>query len=170
MTQKKLLQLARVAEQEPAFTKVSLGNLGNERLIRTTLQAELNKHFRAKESTQGLVDRIMKVMNASRERAITIAQTEKTRALNGSRIARDLEQYFADYAKAAQGHRKRPEVPEYMWINPRRAKEPRHEHIAISGNVRQAGEYFLPALRYPGDPQAPPHQTINCHCYIRRTN
>ena len=170
MTQKKLRQLAKLADQEPAFTKVSLKNLANERLIRNQLQAEFNKHFRAKEGVQGLVDRIMKVTNASRERAITIAQTERTRALNGSRLARDLEQYFKDYDKAVKGHRKRPEVPEYMWVNPLRAKEPRHEHVAISGTRRQAGEEFLPGLRYPGDPQAPPRQTIRCHCYIRRTN
>ena len=64
--------------------------------------------------------------------------------------------------------RKRPELPKFQWINPRTAKEPRHEHVAISGNVRPVGEEFLPSLRYPGDPQAPASQTINCHCYIRR--
>ena len=170
MTQKKLLRLAELADQEPAFTKLSLKNLQNERLIRSQLQAEFNKHFRAKEGIQALADRILKVANASRERAISIAQTERTRALNGSRLARDLEQYFEDYNKAVKGHRKRPEVPEYMWVNPLRAKEPRHMHVAISGTRRKAGEYFLPGLRYPGDPEAPPSQTIRCHCYIRRTN
>ena len=170
MTQKKLRRLAELADQEPAFTKVSLKNLQNERLIRSQLQAEFNKHFRAKESVQALADRIIKVANASRERAISIAQTERTRALNGSRLARDLEQYFEDYNKAVKNHKKRPEVPEYTWVNPLRAKEPRHEHVAISGTRRQAGEYFLPGLRFPGDPEAPPSQTIRCHCYIRRSN
>lgn len=170
MTQRKLKKLAEVAEQEPAFTKASLKNLQNERLIRSQLQAEFNKHLRAKEGVQGLVDRIIKVTNASRDRAISIAQTERTRALNGTRLARDLEQYFEAYNKAVKGHRKRPEVPEYMWVNPLRAKEPRHMHVAISGTRRKAGEYFLPNLRYPGDPQAPASQTIRCHCYIRRTN
>ena len=51
-----------------------------------------------------------------------------------------------------------------------RAKEPREEHLAISGDVHEIGEEFLPSLRYPGDPQAPPSQTIRCHCYLRRVN
>ena len=36
--------------------------------------------------------------------------------------------------------------------------------------LREVGEEFLPSLRYPGDPQAPPSQTIRCHCYLRRVN
>lgn len=170
MTRQRLEALADLADTEPPFTRLSLDNLGNEQLLRQQLQTELEKHFRAKESAQGLVDRIQQVMQTTTERAATIAQTERTRALNGSRLARDIRQYLAEYDKAAQGHRKRPEVPRYMWINPRRAKEPRHEHVAISGDVREVGEEFLPSLRYPGDPQAPPSQTIRCHCYLRRVN
>lgn len=170
MTREHLAALADLADTEPAFTRVSLDNLGNEALLRQQLQTELEKHFRAKESAQGLVDRIKSVMQTTTERASTIAQTERTRALNGSRISRDIRQYLEDYDKAVQGHRKRPEVPRYMWINPRRAKEPREEHLAISGDVHEIGEEFLPSLRYPGDPQAPPSQTIRCHCYLRRVN
>lgn len=168
MNRKRLNELARLAEQESPFTKLSLDNLGNPEIIRRQLQVEIEKHIRAKEASSGLVERIRKVAGISLARAKATAQTEKTRALNGTRIAEAIRQYQKDYDKAVKGHRKRPELPKFQWINPRTAKEPRHEHVAISGNVRPVGEDFLPSLRYPGDPQAPASQTVNCHCYVRR--
>lgn len=168
MNRKRLNELARLAEQESPFTKLSLDNLGNPEIIRRQLQVEIEKHIRAKEASSGLVERIRKVAGISLARAKATAQTEKTRALNGTRIADAIWQYQKDYDKAVKCHRKRPELPKFQWINPRTAKEPRHEHVAISGNVRPVGEEFLPSLRYPGDPQAPASQTVNCHCYVRR--
>lgn len=168
MNQKRLAELAKLAEQETPFTKLSLDNLSNTEIIRRHLQVEIEKHFRAKEAASGLVERIRKVAGITLARAKTTAQTERTRALNGTRISEAIRQYQVDYDKAVKGHRKRPELPRFQWINPRTAREPREEHIAISGDVRPVGEEFLPSLRYPGDPQAPAHQTINCHCYVRR--
>lgn len=163
-----LSDLADIASEEPPFTKMSLDNLGNEEIIRRQLQVEIEKHIRAKESTQALVDRIQKVTGVSLNRAMTAAQTEKTRAVNGNRYAQVIRKYLADYEKSVKGHRKRPALPEGQWIDPRVAKEPRPEHVAISGTIRPVGEEFLPGLRFPGDPQAPPRQTIRCHCYWRR--
>ena len=168
MNQKQLAELAKLAEQETPFTKLSLDNLSNTEIIRRQLQVEIEKHFRAKEAASGLVERIRKVAGITLARAKTTAQTEKTRALNGTRISEAIRQYQADYDKAVKGHRKRPELPRFQWINPRTAREPRDEHVAISGDVHPVGEEFLPSLRYPGDSQAPAHQTINCHCYVRR--
>lgn len=168
MNRTRLNELARLAEQESPFAQLSLDNLGNPEIIRRQLQVEIEKHIRAKEASSGLVERIRKVAGTSLARAKATAQTEKTRALNGTRVAEAIRQYQKDYDKAVKGHRKRPELPKFQWINPRTAKEPRHEHVAISGNVRPVGEDFLPSLRYPGDPQAPASQTVNCHCYVRR--
>lgn len=168
MTKKKLAELADLAVTESPFTKLSLDNLGNEALIRKRLQVEMEKHFRAKEGAEGLVGRLQKVMGENLTRAKTIAQTERTRALNGTRVSDAIRKYLQDYEKAAKGHRKRPDMPMFQWVNPLRAKEPRHMHVAISGSKRPVGEEFLPGLRYPGDPNAPASQTVNCHCYIRR--
>lgn len=168
MNRKRLAELAKLAEQETPFTKLSLDNLSNAEIIRRQLQVEIEKHFRAKEASSGLVERIRKVADMTLARAKTTAQTERTRALNGTRVSSAIRQYMADYDKAAKNHDKRPDLPRFQWINPRTAKEPRDEHIAISGDVHVVGEEFLPSLRFPGDPQAPAHQTINCHCYVRR--
>jgi hypothetical protein len=170
MNRKRLAELADLAVTETPFTKLSLDNLGNEESIRRRLEVEFEKHLRAKDGVSGLTDRIQKVMGETLTRAKTIAQTERTRALNGTRVSEAIRQYLKDYDKAVQGHRKRPEVPVFQWVNPLRAKEPRHMHVAISGDRREVGEEFLPGLRYPGDPNAPPSETVNCHCYVRRAN
>lgn len=168
MNRKKLAELAELAVTESPFTKLSLDNLGNEEIIRRRLQVELEKHFHAKEGSSGLVELVRKVMGENLNRAKTIAQTERTRALNGMRVSEAIKQYLQDYDKAVKGHHKRPPVPEFQWVNPMLAKEPRHMHVAISGSKRPVGEEFLPGLRYPGDPSAPASQTVNCHCYVRR--
>lgn len=173
MTKEKLADLAAFADEisaEPAFTRMSLDNLGNAEIIRRQLQVELEKHFRAKESKDALIRRIQKVANTTRQRAETAAQTEKTRALNSARCEQRIRKYLADYDKAVKGHRKRPEEPKGQWINPRTAKEPRPEHVAISGKILPLGQEFLPGLRMPGDPNAPARQTIRCHCYLRMVN
>lgn len=168
MNQKQLANLARIAEQESPFTRLSLDGLADAETIQTQLEVAFEKSLRAKEGVKGLSERIQKVMGENITRAKTIAQTERTRALNGQRMADALKQYMQEYEKARKNHKKRPEVPRFQWVNPLYAKQPRHQHVAISGTVREAGEEFLPGLRYPGDPNAPASQTINCHCYIRR--
>ncbi len=168
MTRKKLADLAALAETEAPFTRMSLDNLGNKEIIRRQLQVEIEKHFRAKESASGLVERIRKVTGETMNRARAAAQTERTRALNGTRVSAAIRDYLEKYDKAVKGHRKRPELPVFQWVNPQTAKEPRHMHVAISGDKRPVGEEFLPSLRYPGDPNAPASQTVNCHCYVRR--
>ena len=168
MTEERLQALADIAQRESPFTRASLAGLGDEAAIRKLLEVEFDKHLKAHESKQGLIDRIRKVTGMEINRARTIMQTERTRALNGERMSAAINDYLAKYEKAKQQHEKRPEIPKFQWINPLAAKEPRHSHVAISGDVQEAGAYFLPSLRYPGDPEAPAEETINCHCYIRR--
>lgn len=168
MTRAELDALRRLAEGEPSMTRVALRDIGNPVGVRRALQREFETSLRGKESTAQLVDRLMRVASMSHTRAATIAQTERTRAANGARYAQAIEEYLKAYDKAVKGHRKRPALPTFQWINPRTAKEPRQHHVDISGKRCAVGEEFLPGLRYPGDPDAPARETINCHCYIRR--
>lgn len=163
-----LRRLATIAAGEMPMTKVALTGLGNAQEIRRQLGAELEKHLRSKGSMADLVDRIKRVGAFQASRAQAIAQTEKTRAVNGSRYANAIDEYLAAYNRAKQGHRKRPQLPMFQWVHTNAAKEPRRNHINISGAVRAVGEEFLPGVLYPGDPNAPPSETIHCHCYIRR--
>lgn len=169
MRRSELERLRRIASQrEPPMTRVALYDIGNPESVQRDLQAEFEKSLRGKESTEKLIQRLQRITDMSRERAATIAQTERTRAANSARVQGALDEYLTAYDKAVQGHRKRPERPEFQWVNPLVARMPRHEHVALSGTVRPVGEEFLPNLHYPGDPQAPARQTVNCHCYVRR--
>lgn len=168
MTRAELDALRRMASTDPPMTRVALGDLGSPASVRSTLQREFEVALRGRESTEQLIGRLMRVADMSHARAATIAQTERTRAANGARYAQAIEEYLQAYDKAVRGHRKRPALPVFQWINPRRAKEPRPKHVAISGSRCEIGQEFLPGLRYPGDPNAPARETINCHCYIRR--
>lgn len=168
MTRDELDALRRLAEQEPSMTRVALDDIANPDAIRRQLQAEFDQSIRNKESNAQLMGRLQRVVDMTRSRAATITQTEKTRAANGERMAQAIREYTEAYNKAVRGHRKRPDLPVFQWVNPLRAREPRHKHVAISGTKRPIGQEFLPDLHYPGDPQAPASETINCHCYIRR--
>ena len=168
MTPKKLERLREIAEGEAPFTKAALDGLGNRSEIRKQLQVELEKHIRAKEGMDGLLTRIQRVTQYNAARASAIAQTEKTRAVNGSRIGRIIGDYLDAYKQAKKAHKKRPEKPRVQWMHTNAAKEPRQSHIALNGEIREVGAEFLPGLKYPGDPDAPPSETIHCHCYVRQ--
>lgn len=171
MTQQELLRLERSVDRArsmPSMTRVALDNMANPEHVRKALQAEFAKSVRFKESTDQLIARIQRVANVEASRAATIAQTEKTRAANSQRYADIANEYLRQYRKAVKDHKKRPDRPSLQWVDPRVAKVPRPRHVAISGQRRRVGEEFLPGLKYPGDPDAPASETINCHCYIRR--
>lgn len=168
MTQAELENLRRMARGESPMTQVALRDIGNPAAVRQQLRREFEQSLRSKESAEQLIGRLQKVADMSRNRAAVIAQTEKTRAANGARVSQAIDEYVQAYQKAVKNHRKRPLLPVFQWVNPLRAREPRRQHVAISGSKREVGQEFLPGLRYPGDPAAPAHETINCHCYVRR--
>lgn len=168
MRRSELDALRRAAAREPPMARVALRDVGDPASVRQQLQREFRQALDNHEGTDDLIARIRHVCDMSEARARTIAQTERTRAANGQRYADAIDEYLTAYDKAVKGHRKRPELPIFQWINPRRAKEPRKHHVAVSGSKRAIGEEFLPDLRYPGDPQADASEVINCHCYIRR--
>lgn len=168
MTVSKLQALREKAEIGTPFTQVALDELADPAYIRKQLESELSKHLRAKESMEKLEERIRRTAEIDKNRAKRIAQTEKTRATNGGRFSSILKKYLDDYEKAVRQHRKRPDRPSIQWVEPMVAKNPRHDHIAISGKIVLIGDEFLPNLCYPGDPNAPISQVANCHCYIRK--
>ena len=163
-----LRRMAEEAEREQPMTRVALDDIGNPEVVRRQLRHEFEQSLRSKEPAEKLIARLQRFVDMRRSRVCTIAQTERTRAVNSQRYADAIREYLRDYDKAVKGHRKRPEKPVFQWINPRTAKEPRKHHVAISGKRCMIGAEFLPGLRYPGDPAAPARETINCHCYIRR--
>lgn len=152
---------------EDPFSRLALDEVSDPAHIRKQLELELTKHLRAKEGIDKLAERIQNVAGINANRAKTTARTEKTRAQSGGRLESILGRYFAAYDKAAKNHKKRPPRPRWTWIEPMAAKQPRHDHISLSGTTVYVGEEFGFGLRCPGDPKAPIQQTANCHCYTR---
>lgn len=168
MTIDELEELRRIADVMPPMTMVALDDMSNPERTRRELREAFEASLRSKESYSEMVARLEGVAEMKSARAERIARTERTRAANGSRMAAAINEYIAAYEKAKKNHRRRPPLPEFEWIHRNVSREPRPHHEAISGTVKKIGEYFLPGLHYPGDPDAPAHETINCRCYIRR--
>lgn len=168
MTARKLREfLAEMAAENP-FSRMAMDEISNPEHVRQMLTVELNRHLKSKEGIEQLEARIMRVSGVNANRAQTIARTEKTRAQSTGRINAIAGPYLAAYDKAVKNHRKRPPYPWWEWVEPMRAKQPRHDHISLSGRKVPVGEEFGFGLRCPGDPRAPIEQTANCHCYTRR--
>lgn len=115
------------------------------------------------ESINELAERISKVYDFARKRAITIARTESTSALNAGKLA----VYSSPLSK----------VSKIKWVTAGdervRGLKPsdKANHVVLDGQEVVPGQFFkrfgLPTrLRFPGDMLAPPQDVINCRCTI----
>jgi len=95
-------------------------------------------------------------------RAETIARTEGLRALHEG--TEEMLRQAVEKGQVAQAELERE------WNHANVGRYSRPGHRAMNGQRRKWGEPFeTPAgvkLRYPGDPEAPPSETINCRCVL----
>jgi len=98
-------------------------------------------------------------------RAENIARTEGLRASHQGTEAAYAQAVERGDIEAAQVQRK--------WNHSPGAKNKKNErlfHKSMAGQLRGFGEAFVSGLgnelRYPGDPAAPPEETLNCRCAI----
>lgn len=129
---------------------------------RQRVNGEINDILKLSE-TEGLGPR--QVGQKIRERfgklkgyeAERIARTECLRASNTYRYDTLVNDDLIDY---------------YQWysnIDSRtrgRRKGDKANHIVLDGEIVRKGEVFSNGLRYPGDPNAPGYETINCRCTL----
>lgn len=113
-----------------------------------------------KERIDAMVDRYRQ--NFVAYRAENIARTDGLRAVHQG----------ADEAlrQAVERHDVERGDIEQTWNHSNRAKHPRKTHAAMNGQKRKFGETFTSGsgveLRYPGDPDAPISETIDCSCAV----
>ncbi len=88
------------------------------------------------------------IMNNANRNARTIAKTEINKALTQGRV------------DAMEGLG----VLKHMWISSKNPIEPREDHAATDGEVREIGKTFSNGLTMPHEAGAPAEDVINCGC------
>ena len=142
-----------VQKKQSPFSKLAYMNLGKNPAVRRRLQNEMAVALRLGESQQKIVKRIQAVTGQLTWQAKRVAQTERTRVQSQARFEAGAE-------AAALGVKVYHE-----WST--RMRNSRDTHIALNGKKAMQGEKFPGSeLRYPGDPNAPASETINCHCIL----
>jgi uncharacterized protein with gpF-like domain len=88
-----------------------------------------------------------------RNRARKIVRTETVRAANyGVLIGADKYEYEVE--------------KEWLSVNDSRTRTSHRHGSGVDGEKRDPDGRFSNGLRFPGDPDGPPEQTINCRCRI----
>lgn len=140
-------------EQQSPFSKLAYENMGQNPAIRRRLQNELAQATILGESQRDIIKRIRKVTGQTVAQARRVAQTERTRVQSQAR-------WQAGNEAAAMGLR-----VYNTWST--RMINSRESHIRLNGKSALQGERFPGSvLRYPGDPEGPAREVINCFCVM----
>ena len=140
-------------EQQSPFSKLAYQNLGQNPVIRERLQSELAQATILGGSQRDIIKRIRKVTGQTVAQARRVAQTERTRVQSQAR-------WQAGNEAAEMGLR-----VYNTWST--RMVNSRESHIALNGKSAMQGQRFPGSvLRYPGDPEGPAREVINCHCVL----
>lgn len=135
------------------FSRLAYKNLGRNTAIRRRLENELSQATILGESQEKLIKRIMNVTGQAQWQAKRVAQTERTRVQSQARWDAGNEAMTLGVNVINE------------WSA--RMVNTRDTHAELDGKVALQGEYFPGSpLRYPGDPTAPAHEVINCHCVM----
>ena len=145
-----------LTDKQPPMSKIAYRNLETAPAMERRLQNELAQAVLLGESQQKIVGRIRNVMGNSAYNARRIAQTERTRVQSQARA-----DTIREAAEAGVVMHKR-------WST--RMVNSRDSHVALNGVEIPEGEKFHTiwgnSLDYPGDPDAPAREVINCHCVL----
>lgn len=143
-------------DTQPVFSKIAYRHLGQNRAIRTALQNTMAQAAILGESQDKILKRIQKITGQAKYQARRVAQTERTRIQSQARAE-------ALHKAAEMGI-----ITTKEWSA--RMRNTRDSHAALNGVVIPENKKFRTIwgneLRYPGDPEAPAAEVINCHCVL----
>lgn len=152
---KRQIEVLIRAGQSP-FSNLAYDNLGKNPAARRRLQNELAMATILGEGQSKIIERIRKVTGQTVAQARRVAQTERNRVQSQARWETGQE-------AAGQG----VEI-ENTWSA--RMVNTRESHAALNGTTKPQGEAFRTIwgndLRFPGDPEAPAREVINCFCVL----
>ena len=165
---------AGVAESDPARTMVSnlidqprdtevylrqapnrLAGIGDD--LWDDARDELVEGIDAGESIDDLAQRVMKSVDVAEPRARTIARTEANGAMNS--VVNDTNHQVAAMFDVTDGIMKEWSATEDLRTRP--------THVVADGQVVRLDDSFTvggAALQFPGDPNGPAGEVINCRC------
>lgn len=145
-----------LSDKMPPFSKIAYKNLGQNKTALHRLQNEMAIAVTNGESQKKMVERIRNVTGQTVKQARGVAQTERTRIQSQARSDTIHE-------AAEMGIRVTK-----TWST--RMRNSRETHVALNGQTVLDGEKFISIsgaeLEYPGDPNAPAAEVINCHCVL----
>lgn len=143
-------------DSQPPMSKIAFQNLREAPAMMRRLQNEMTQAVMLGEDQKKLIRRIRSVMGNSAYCAKRIAQTERNRVQSQARA-----DTIREAAEAGVVMHKR-------WST--RMVNSRDSHVALNGVEIPEGEKFHTiwgnALAYPGDPDAPAREVINCRCVL----
>lgn len=143
-------------DSQPPMSKIAYQNLREAPAMMRRLQNEMTQAVMLGEDQKKLIHRIRSVMGNSAYCAKRIAQTERNRVQSQAR-----SDTIREAAEAGVVMHKR-------WST--RMINSRDSHVALNNVEIPEGEKFHTiwgnALAYPGDPDAPAREVINCHCVL----
>lgn len=157
-------QAALLAGQaEGYFDKIAYDSLGNKEELRRMFQSEMMQAVLRGEGQDKVVRRLQRCGVHEAYRARRIAQTEHTRVQSAAR-ENSIAQAVAAGVNMAQRWRCK-------------MTNSRDSHKELDGQMVNYGEKFVTHqltkhgllthyLRFPGDPEAPAGEVINCHCVL----
>lgn len=145
--------LAIINRNETAFTKLAYRNLGQNVEIRHKLQNALALSSTLGEGRDKLIKRISDITGQSAWQAKRVAQTERTRSQSQASYQASQEASNAGITIYNRWHC--------------RFRNSRDAHMRRHGQYAKQGECFPDSvMRYPGDPNGPAEEVINCYCAL----
>ena len=143
-------------DAQPVFSKIAYQHLGKNKVIRDSLQSQMAQAAILGESQEKIIKRIQKVTGQAEYQARRVAQTERNRVQSQARAD-------AMHEAAQAGV-----IVTKKWSA--RMRNTRDSHAALNGVEIPENEKFRTIwgneLRYPGDPEAPASEVINCFCVL----
>lgn len=140
-----------LADETNPFALLAIDELKDKVSIHKALKRELFTGILAGESINKIAQRIGKIVEADKNRALKIARTETTRVQNAARF---------DTMKHAE---KQGLKILKSWVATGDART-RKSHLAINGETVPLHEEFSNGLQFPADTGGHASEVINCRC------